>query len=217
MSGNFYETYSGMVNRIASEFARKFIHSEKEDVEQTLWLWFASHPVKTKEWMELENPKDSDKLFAKSLRNAAMDYCLREKAAKEGYDYDDVFWYNKSFVKLLLPAVLADDYSRLQNVLAQHGGRGSGAPAEANDWMAYSSDIRAAYSKLTEEEQKLVYLFYAKDVEGSELHEVAGDDKPSARATMMQANRALNKMVKNLGGFEPFKDDDEVESKEDDL
>lgn len=208
-----HEDYNSMVNRISSEYARKFYMVDRADIAQELWLWFVSHPNKTKEWMELDNQKDGDKLFARSLRNAALDYCLKEKAAKEGYSYADNFWYTKDFIKMLIPAVLSDDWTKLDNALSSTG-KSTKSLAESGDWMAYAADIKSAFGKLTEQEQNLVFLFYAEEVEGKDLHETVGEDKPSARATMMQANRALGKMVKHLGGYPPFADYDEVDVKE---
>lgn len=211
-----HDDYHHMVNRISSEYASKFYMVDKSDVIQELWLWFATHPNKTEEWMALDNQKDSDKLFARSLRNAALDYCLREKAVKEGYNYADNFWYTKDFIKMLIPAVLSDDWTKLDNALSNTG-RNTKSLAESGDWMAYAADIKSAFGKLSEQEQNLVFLFYAEDVEGKDLHESIGEDKPTARATMMQANRALGKMVKYLGGNPPFNDYDEVKVKEDDM
>lgn len=200
------EAYHAMVRRISSEFANrynKFV--TKDDVAQELWLWFVSHPNKVKEWSQLDL-KDGDKLFAKSLRNAALDYCLKEKAVKTGYEYEDQFWYNKEFIKLLLPATLSEDWKRVEAMSSEI--KASKSPAESGDWMAFSADIKKAYEKLTEQEQNLIFTFYAQDKSGEELHEQLGDERPSARATMMAANRALNKMVKLLGGFPPYKEKD---------
>lgn len=211
MNGNkVYDQYSLMVNRIASEYAKKFFMVDKQDVAQELWLWFMSHPVKTEEWMNMDSQKDADKLFAKSLRNAALDYCLNEKAKSGGYSPDDNFWYTKDFIKMLIPAVLSDDWTKLENIMTSEG-KTVKSYAESGDWMAYAADIKSAFDQLNETEQNLVFLFYAQDVDGQSLHEQAGEDKPTARATMMQASRALNKMVRKLGGFAPFKDDDEIE------
>lgn len=215
MTGSVYEEYYQMVKRIASEYAAKFNMVDKEDVIQELWLWFASHPNKVAQWQAMDSQKDSDKLFARSLRNAALDYCIKEKAVKEGYSHLDNFWYTKDFIKLLLPAVLKGDWTKLNNVLVNTR-RSNKSSSESGDWMAFSADIKSAFNKLNEVEQNLVFLFYCQDVDGQELHETVGEDKPTARATMMQANRALNKMVKHLGGFPAFNDKDEVEVKQED-
>lgn len=213
MIGSIYKDYYHMVKRIASEYSKKFNMVDKEDITQELWLWFASHPIKVNQWKAMSNQKDSDKLFARSLRNAALDYCIKEKAIKEGYSHLDNFWYTKDFIKLLIPAVLSNDWSKLNNALTNTT-RSNKSPSESGDWMAFAADIKSAFDKLNEQEQNLIFLFYCQEVDGQELHETLGDNKPTARATMMQANRALNKMVKHLGGFPAFNDDDEVDTKE---
>jgi hypothetical protein len=98
-------------------------------------------------------------------------------------------------------------------------GRSTKAPSESGDWMAYGADIRHAFSKLDEVEQNLVFLFYAQDVDSTQLHEDTNSERPTAKATAMAANRALNKIVRNLGGFPPHRDDDneEVTNEEQDV
>lgn len=199
--------FAGMVQQVAGEYRKKFSMVEKEDIEQELWLWFASHPVKFQDWIENHDEKDSTRLIARSLRNAAHDYCIKEKAIAEGYNSDDNFWYTKEFVKILLPGVLTDNWEKMENALSNMG-RSTKAPSESGDWLAHGADIRSAYDKLDEQEQNLVHLFYAQDMDGDELHEQADDKRSTAKATAMAANRALNKMVRHLGGFAPFSDKD---------
>ncbi len=205
------EQYTDMVRRIASDFYRKFPMVDKDDIQQECWLWFIEHPNKVQEWMEKET-KESDALFARSLRNASMRFCVKEKARIEGYSVEDLFWYSKAFIKELLPGVLSDDYRRIQQRLT--GGTTGGKPlSEGGDWMAYAADIRKAYSKLDKEEQDLVYLFYAQDATGEELRLASREDR-SARALMMKANRAVGKMVKTLGGNRPLPPEKDYEPKE---
>lgn len=211
MSSNEYEfneatvqDYDGMVRQVASEYHKKYRMVEREDIAQELWIWFATHPRKMAEWSS-EDEKDRTKLIAKSLRNAAYDFCLREKARVEGYNPDDVFFYRKEFIKMLLPAIIADDWARIENALTM-GGKAPKAMAEANDWMAYSADIKFALSRLEDKDRQLVEEFYGHDIDGATLHEQILPEKSTARAAMMQANRALNKMVRSLGGFAPIND-----------
>lgn len=202
LTNELVEEYSDMVRQISAEYARRYTMVDSADIAQELWMWFMTHPGKVKEWLKNEEKKESDKLFARSLRNRAEDFCQREKARSVGYEYDDVFWYNKEFVKTLIPAVLSDDWKRIEASL--EGGSNNPKPvSEAGDWMAYAADIRKAFQKLSEEEQNLVFLFYAQDVDSGTLHEQAAPERPSARAAAMAANRALNKIIKNLGGFSP--------------
>lgn len=210
MNGNFefddqtVKDYDTMVSQISSEYSKKYRMVDKEDIKQELWVWFATHKRKMSEWQSHEI-KDRDKLVAKSLRNAAYDFCLKEKARIEGYNPDDVFFYKKEFIKLILPAVINSDWARIENSLSLSG-KAPKAPAEANDWLAYSADIKSALRKLEDKERELVIQFYGHDIDGATLHEQVLPEKSTARAAMMQANRALNKMVKHLGGFAPYYD-----------
>lgn len=205
--------YTDMVRRVSLDYAKKFRMIDRDDIAQECWLWFAEHPNKVREWMVLD-AKEGDLLFARSLRNNAMRYCVKEKARIEGYDVNDLFYYSTNFVKEMLPAVLSDDWQR--KMIDLFGStKGSGKPvSESGDWLAYASDIRKAFQRLDAEEQKLVFLFYAQEVDGSVLQE-ASEDRPSPKAAMMVANRGVKKMVKFLGGTKPpareadYKDKDE--------
>ena len=202
-----YEKYFDMVQQVASEYRNKYPMVDRMDVEQELWLWFTEHPNKVNQWEQEHDAKSCDKLIAKSLRNAALDYCTKEKAHAEGYHPTDNFWYSKEFVKMLIPGVLTDNWEKLETAMSNMG-RGTKAPSESGDWMAYGADIRDAFGRLDEVEQNLVFLFYAQDVDSEQLHEDTNSERPSAKATAMAANRALNKIVKQLGGFPPYKDED---------
>ncbi len=202
--------YYDMVQQIASEYRNKYQMVERADIEQELWLWFAEHPNNIARWKSEQDEKSCDKLIAKSLRNAALDYCVKEKAVAEGYNAMDNFWYSKDFVKMLIPGVLTDNWEKLETAMTNMG-RSTKAPSESGDWMAYGADIRDAFGKLDEVEQNLVFLFYAQDVDSTQLHEDTNSERPTAKATAMAANRALNKIVRNLGGFPPYKDEDNEE------
>lgn len=212
VSEEIYEAYSPMVRQVASQYANRYRMVDRMDIQQQLWLWFVEHPRKVQEWVDLDQ-READKLFARSLRNAAYDFCLKEKANIEGYSPHDMFWYSKSFIKTLLPSALSEDWKKVAVLSSEVKAKKS--PAEANDWMAFMADIRKAYGMLNDKEKALVLLFYAKDVDGGTLHEHLGDERPSSRATQMAANRAINKMVKILGGFPPKKDKDYDDSNAD--
>jgi hypothetical protein len=214
---DFVHHWEGMVDQIAAEYRRKYPMVEHADITQELWLWFASHTRKLTEWSSDDySEKDRIKLVAKSLRNAAYDFCLKQKAQIEGYDPGDVFFYRKEFIKTLLPAILSGDWSRIAHGVISTGGTPR-ALSESGDWMAYTADIKTALDKLSHEDRELVVEFYGNELTGSDLHSKILPEKTTARAAMMQANRALNKMVRHLGGFPPFKDpkDEEYESRAD--
>lgn len=206
-----YAQYRDMVRRVSSDFAKRYPMLDKDDIQQECWMWFLEHPHKVEEWSALDI-SERDPLFARSLRNAAMRYCVREKAQIEGYHYEDIFYYTKDFIKDLLPAVFSSDHRRVQQIFSD-GGSGNKNVAETGDWMAYAADIQKAFYHLNEDEQKLVFLFYVQDVDGDTLKD-ASDDRPTARAAMMAANRAVGKMVKYLGGTKPVYKEKDYKKKE---
>ena len=188
------EEFTPMVKRIAYEYSNKFRPVERDDIEQECWMWMVTHPAKIREWLALDNGQS---LIAKSLRNAAITYSVKEKARIEGYHVDDLFWYSKDFIKELLPAVMSDDWKKIS---ASEGA--SNKPAsESGDWMAYATDIRKAFDQLSDEDKYAVDLFYVQEVDGGTLQREL--DRPTIRAAEMLANRAVGKMVKFLGGDRP--------------
>lgn len=211
------DEFTPMVFQIAKEYGRKYQMVDAFDIQQECWLWFVSHPNKVREWKKLEDQKDATRLFARSLRNAAHDYCVKEKAARQGYETEDNFWYTKQLIKILLPAAISNDWKRVEKLSSEV--RSTKSPSESGDWMAHAADVRKAFQKLSDKDRALVFAFYVKDADGDSLHKDFGGEKVSANATMMQANRALNKMVKHLGGFAPYTEkdyrDERTESSED--
>ena len=204
-------TYKDMVRRISSETARRFPMIDKNDISQECWLWFAEHPNKLKAWEDQLDRKEMDKIVARSLRNNATSYCVKEKAKQGGYQVEDLFFYSKDMIKNLLPTVLSPDWRRVQG---DFSGSNMKLVSETGDYMAYAIDIRKAYEQLTEEEQQLVYFFYAQDLKGEELVQIS-TERPTASAAMMAANHAVSKMVKFLGGNKPhLEEEKDIESHE---
>jgi RNA polymerase sigma factor (sigma-70 family) len=195
----FVKTYKPLVYNVANFVSRRFNMIDRDDVIQECWIWFLEHPNKVKYWTENKTHKEAELLFRVSLRNAAMRYCIKEKSRIEGFPVETIFWYSKDFIKELLPAVLTSDWRRIEVAFGERSN--SKAPSESGDWMAYAVDIRKAYDNLSEDEQKLVLLYYAQDATSEELKEATG--QPTAAAARMAANRAINKMVEYLGGIRP--------------
>lgn len=206
---NYIAEYNDMVQTLASEYARKYTMLERDDIGQELWVWFVAHPRKYKEWSALE-PKDKDKLIAKSLRNAALKYCEREKARKIGYDSSDLYYYDVSVVEAFLPSIISETYSiptKIQDLNAKFG---SGALSDGNNWLALRSDIATGYYKLPEAKQNILRLRFS--MEQPDWATLAKDMDSTPDGARMKVQRALNSLVKNLGGWKPYHDEDEVQS-----
>lgn len=205
------EQYDSLVATIAYEFSRKYRMVEADDVRQQLWLWFYEHPRKVELWHTLDK-KDSTKLVAKSLRNAAKDYCQKEKARAIGYNVEDLYYYDKELLERLLPSVISGD--RTAPSLNDLGYTNNKKVAsEGNNWFAMVSDIEKAINKLPDEQADIIFKRYGEDATVESLAKHLGVSVDAAR---MRVNRALNNIMNYLGGKRPRRERDYTEEEEND-
>jgi hypothetical protein len=209
---NYIEEYNDLVQTLASEYSRKYSMIERDDIGQELWVWFVGHPRKYKEWSALEQ-KDRDKLIAKSLRNAALKYCEREKAKKVGYDTGDLYYYDVSVVEAFLPTIIAESYEMPTKIKDLGNSVKAGEVSDGMNWLILRSDIAAAYYKLPEAKQNILRLRFS--VEQPDWATLAKDMDSTPDGARMKVQRSLNSLVKNLGGWRPYHDKDSQESKSD--
>lgn len=198
--------YEGMVGAIAYEYSRKFHMCDADDIRQELWIWFLTHPNKVTTWNVKDN-KESDKLIARSLRNAAKDYCQREKARAVGYKVEDNYYYDREVVELLLPAVLRRDLNA--PAMSELGfTKAKKVASEGGNWFAMMADIDRALSRLTQEQLTIIYLRFG---DGCDNVTLAKELDITEDASRMRVNRAVNNLLNFLGGTRPSKERDYTE------
>jgi DNA-directed RNA polymerase specialized sigma24 family protein len=164
------------------------------------------HPNKVKTWEELDG-KQSIKLIARSLRNAAKDYCQKEKARAVGYKVEDNYYYDREIVEVLLPAVLRGD--RIAPAMADLGFTNSKKVAsEGGNWFAMMADIERGLARLTHEQLTIIYLRFG---DGCDNVTLAKELSVSEDAARMRVNRAVNNLLNFLGGQRPRRERDYTE------
>ena len=199
--------YNSVVSALASEYHRKYSMVEREDIAQTLWVWFVTHPNKYKEWSKLEQ-KDKDKLIAKSLRNAAITFCEKEKAKMVGYELLDLYYYDSSVVEIFLPSIIGESYEIPAKIKDLNFKFSKGESSnDGNNWLALRSDIANAFYRLSEAKQNVLRAKYgAENIEWVQLGQELNSSPDAAR---MKVQRAINSLIKHLGGFRPYQDTDD--------
>jgi hypothetical protein len=205
---NYIGEYSDMVNTLASEYSRKYTMIERDDIAQELWVWFVGHPRKYKEWSELER-KDMDKLIAKSLRNAALKFCEREKASKIGYEITDLYYYNVAVVEVFLPNIIAESYEIPTKIKDLGDSVKSSEVSDGMNWLVLRSDIASAYYKLPEAKQNVLRLRFS--IEQPDWATLAQDMNSTPDGARKKVERAINSLIKNLSGWKPYNDEDSKE------
>jgi len=206
---NYIQEYNEMVQTLASDYSRKYSMLERDDIAQELWVWFVGHPRKYKEWSALER-KDRDKLIAKSLRNAALKYCERAKAQKIGYDSSDLYYYDVSVVEAFLPSIIGETYEIPTKIKDLGSQVKSNEISDGNNWLALRSDIATGYYRLTEAKQNVLRLRFS--VEQPDWATLAKDMDSTPDGARKKVERALASLVKNLGGWRPYHDQDTEET-----
>lgn len=199
-----------VVDAVALEYHRKFDIVEVADLRQNLWLWFVEHPNKLKEW-EAKGEKDAKNLIYKSLRNQAIDYCQKWKAKSVGYDVADLYYYAPEVVEAILPAVLRQEFGVTHKLNLGRIGRPT-APSEGGNLMVLMLEIDYAYYKLSKEDRKIIFMKHAQSMDFKEIANILGlGSEDSAR---MRHYRAINRLIRKLGGHKPYVDHDLEDSQD---
>jgi len=82
---------------------------EADDVQQEIFVWLYSKGRKKVERWLANEPQQTTRVY-RSMLDQGIRYAEREKAAKVGYNPDDVYWYTPGTVEGLMPLVLDDTF-----------------------------------------------------------------------------------------------------------
>jgi RNA polymerase sigma factor (sigma-70 family) len=213
VSEAWVQEYDLLVSSLASEYYRRYSMLEAEDIRQTLWMWFITHPNKYTEWSKLP-AKDKEKLIAKSLRNAAITYCEKEKSQKSGYELIDLYYYDSSVIEVFLPSIISNSYEIPSKIKDLNFKFGKGEVTDGNNWLVLRSDIEKAFNQLAEAKQNILRLRFSAD--NYEWNELAKELNTSADGARKRVERAINSLIRILGGWRTYTDTDNPEIKEED-
>lgn len=193
--------WENLVNYVAYEFSKRYNMIDKQDITQEIWVWFLTHQKKLSEWYELSK-KDQTHLVSRSIRNAALKYCEKEKARVVGYELSDLFYYDKNTVEVFLPSIVSGDYEIPESML--QGGervRTNSDPSEGNGWLAMRGDISAGFDKLPEHHQNVLRIRFLNE---SGTYKQLGDSLGcSEEAARKRVDRALQALINKIGGNRP--------------
>lgn len=137
----------------------------------------------------------------------------KEKARKFGYDMVDLYYYDASVIEAFLPSILGDSYeipTKIKDLNFQFGK--SGEVTDGTNWLVLRSDIEKAFNQLPEAKQNILKLKFT--VEDCEWTELGKELNTSADGARMRVNRAINSLIRILGGWRSFNDTDNLVDKE---
>lgn len=214
MNQGYLSEYEALVASLASEYHRRYPMVEVPDIQQMLWLWFVTHPGKYQEWSALDQ-KDKDKLIAKSLRNAAIKFCEREKAKTVGYEILDLYYYDATVIEAFLPSIISESYEIPTKIKDLNFKFSKSEPSnDGNNWLVLRSDIANAFYKLTEAKQYVLKVRFSTD--SNDWSYISKGLSTTPDGARMKVQRAINSLIRNLGGFKPYTDEDTAAMADDD-
>jgi len=210
---DYISEYESVVAHIASEYHKKYPMLDTQDISQILWMWFVTHPSKYKEWSDLDQ-KDKDKLIAKSLRNAAITFCEKEKAKVVGYEFLDLYYYDATVIEAFLPSIITESYEIPSKIKDLNFKFGKGETTDGNNWLVLRSDIASGYYQLSEAKQKILKVRFS--MENCEWDVVAAEIGSTAEGARKKVQRAISSLIRNLGGYRPSFENDRVDTDKND-
>jgi len=136
------------------------------------------------------------------MRRHCFTVARSEKARTLGYEIGDEFFYQPSLIEGLIKVWGTGDYDLAGQVFdaADMGGKRSAkAPNEGNNLVAMIADIGSAMESLDLRDHTVLTLRF---VDGQTLQQIAGFLEVSAQRVEQISQRALRKIINDLGGRE---------------
>ena len=189
----------------ARQVARRYRGSTVEDLAQEARIWVTSHPKRMEHWFNDESPKRGWVRMSRTLEKCMTKYARTEKAAREGYDPDDEYFYAMAMLDLVLPALWDEDLRR--SGPSRDDGDESRVstrkdPAEGSSWPAMVVDVDKAVNAagLSFDQWEMLRLKYRDGATYADIGRAFGVSQSTAHERM---KRTLRKIQRQLGGAKP--------------
>lgn len=189
------DTLNRIVGQQADTVARRYSGIAVEDVRQEVWVSFLDGSLaQVRKYLTAGH----EGRIAKVAYSAAVRYCERERKANLGYDWRDDYTYSRPEIARLLP--LALDPSTIPGLSGgglHDGPSAKSDPAYGGGMLASLVDVRSAYGKLSDEDQRFLTIAVAFDSDWERVAVNTGLQPNSAYAKYM---RIIDRMItRHLG------------------
>ena len=121
-----------------------------------------------------------------------------------------MYYYDASVVEAFLPSIIAGTYSIPVSIQDLNAKFGTGNLSEGNNWLTLRSDIMGAFEKLSDAKQNILRLRFS--IDSPDWATLAKDMDSTPDGARMKVQRAMNSLVKNLGGWRPYNEPDSIQS-----
>jgi hypothetical protein len=122
----------------------------------------------------------------------------------------DLYYYDVSVVEAFLPSIIGETYEIPVKIKDLGSQVKSNEISDGNNWLALRSDIAGGFYKLTEAKQNVLRLRFS--VEQPDWATLSKEMDSTPDGARKKVERALTSLVKNLGGWRPYHDQDTQET-----
>ena len=200
------EDIHALVSSVSRQLRSRYQMCEYVDIQQELDLWYIKHHRKVAEWDEEYHPKTASRFLARSLRNEGERYCRKEKAAIEGYEIEDEFFYSIPMIADMLALYFDPDRHAPRGI--ELGKSPSGIPPEeGGNLLAMVADVGKAYEAMPPTDQWLLSSVYDGEIPVREaIGNLSVDWGITHAAADQRIRRVLGRLRTKLGGPRPYEE-----------
>lgn len=197
LNSDTYARLAPMVKEAAGKFRQLGV--EHDDLEQELWVSCLQSADYVTRMLSDEDSEKGEGRVRGLLTNAGKAYSVRDKAQRDGYKLQDLYWYSSVVIRDVLPSVF--NYTDWLPGTATNGeGRSHNPANEGNDRQAFLVDIKWAVEQLDLASQAVLEAHYGANLTHEEVA-VAFDS--TGEAIRKRIDRLVVKILALLGGPRP--------------
>ena len=204
MNSELLEEVTEIAASVAKQIHPRYaVYFEIHDIKQELLLWSLKRPDKIEQWLshdqEPQDRKSGIRQLAKTFQREADKICRSEKARKIGYETRDEYFYSIGLLEELIANI--DALEQQQGGQSARVSGGGSDPATGNNFAATIADVRKAMEALDPADCLMLEMRYQ---EGLTFAQIATQLELSDSTVHRRVNSALKRMVKVLGGDNPW-------------
>lgn len=174
-----------------------------EDLIQDGVEWVLRNERKISEWMDDDDSPNQTavrRLLKSSLRVHLHSVVMKERYERTGCKPGDFYFYTPQVVEELLPEVL-DGHSTTSSMEMDVYVSRSRKPNEGFEREAMRADIQAAFLRLSADDKRLLWDRFAAG--GLDVGVIAELSDTTQRQIRYRLSRAINRIIRYLGGEQP--------------
>lgn len=187
------------VAALVTGWYRRFV--QLHEVENEMVLWWLTHQDDAARYLDEDvyDRKEGERILTRCLRRAGSSYARAQRAVQLGYEPEDEVFYNREMVREFLPCLFGQDGTRESRPEVSSTTPHRPDSSQSMNFETTIADVASAFSKLSKPQQRLLMLYGS----GHSMAEIGATVSVSADAAKARVERALDSLVRRLGGTNP--------------